>query len=168
MIRRALLFAGLIACALTPGSARAQGVDIIRGRVVTTDSQPVPNANVRVTSYSTQAVRQLRTDEKGRFSVIFQNGDLSLSNTVSWFNGNSKHRLKLGIESYYDWYHQLQAGNEQGVFTYSSLNDLENGTPASFTRRIGAETRHGDAFSAGLALGDVWRRTSTLQFQFSA
>src|SRR3990170_2580954 len=57
-----------------PAAAQGGDTDILRGRIVANDSSPVAGANVRVTSYLTQAVRQLRTDTRGRFSVIFQNG----------------------------------------------------------------------------------------------
>jgi hypothetical protein len=68
--------AWLLAGAVGAPALRAQGrdIDILRGRIVTTDSSPIANANVRVTSMATQAVRRIRTDDKGRFSILFQNG----------------------------------------------------------------------------------------------
>ncbi len=61
---------------LAPLQAHAQGsdIDILRGRIVASDSTPIVNANVRVTSMMSQAVRQVRTDDRGRFQLVFQNG----------------------------------------------------------------------------------------------
>lgn len=53
----------------------AQSVDVIRGRVVGPDSQPVVGARVTVTSIGGNVNRQARTDAQGRYTVTFPGGD---------------------------------------------------------------------------------------------
>src|SRR5689334_15957679 len=71
-----LSLVALVALGVSAPAARAQGgdVDVVRGRIVTPDSQPVAGATVRLTAIVSQAVRQVRTDDRGRFSLVFQNG----------------------------------------------------------------------------------------------
>jgi hypothetical protein len=72
---RALASALIIALAAArPLAAQGSNVDVLRGRLVAADSAPVAGAIVTVTSYVTQAVRQVRSDDRGRFSLVFQNG----------------------------------------------------------------------------------------------
>jgi len=52
-------------CVLLPGAVHAQeGTEIVRGRVLGPDGQPVPGAIVTITGAVTQAARLLRTDYK--------------------------------------------------------------------------------------------------------
>lgn len=53
----------------------AQQVDVIRGRVVGTDSLPIEDVNVTVTSLSGNVNRSARTDRNGRFTVTFPGGE---------------------------------------------------------------------------------------------
>ena len=92
-------------------------------------------------------------------------GSFGFDNTLSWFNGSSRHRLKFQSEATYDWYERLQASNQGGTFVFNSLADLENGVPASFVRRLGTLHVRGDAVEFGGSLTDTWRKTNALQFQ---
>lgn len=53
----------------------AQDVDVVRGRVVGPERQPVEGARVTVTSVSGNVNRTARTDKNGRFTVTFPGGD---------------------------------------------------------------------------------------------
>ncbi|HYD51772.1 MAG TPA: carboxypeptidase regulatory-like domain-containing protein [Gemmatimonadaceae bacterium] len=65
----------VVAALAAPSAARAQQVDVIRGRVTGPDSLPIESARVTVTSISGNVTRQARTDRQGRFTVTFPNGD---------------------------------------------------------------------------------------------
>ncbi|WP_396203498.1 carboxypeptidase regulatory-like domain-containing protein [Gemmatimonas sp.] len=72
-----------LACALTmclaivasASSAMAQQVDIIRGRVVGTDSLPIPNVLVTATTLTGNVSRTQRTDKNGRYTISFPGGE---------------------------------------------------------------------------------------------
>ena len=69
-----LVFAALGTLLLAP-PAHAQGADVIRGRVVDPDSNPVANVEVSATSISGNVTRRTRTGRDGRFTITFPNGD---------------------------------------------------------------------------------------------
>ncbi len=53
----------------------AQSADIIRGRVIGPDSQPIANVQVRATSFTGSITKTARTDRRGRFTLLFINGE---------------------------------------------------------------------------------------------
>ena len=66
----------LLPLAAAPSVARAQsGTDIVRGRVLGPDDRPLPNTLVVVTGVQTQAVRETRTNDEGRYTVLFADGE---------------------------------------------------------------------------------------------
>jgi hypothetical protein len=65
----------VVACALVARPLAAQAVDVVRGRVVGPERQPVEGARVTVTSVSGNVNRGARTDRNGRFTVTFPGGD---------------------------------------------------------------------------------------------
>jgi hypothetical protein len=67
----ALVLAAFVA---TPAAAQ-QTADIIRGRVIGPDSQPIPNANILVTSFMGGINKTTKTDKNGKFGVVFPNGE---------------------------------------------------------------------------------------------
>lgn len=71
------MFACLVlAAAAAPSTAFAQQTaDVIRGRVIGPDSQPVANAQVTTVSYFGGITRTKRTDRDGRFSIVYPNGE---------------------------------------------------------------------------------------------
>jgi hypothetical protein len=70
---RAALFAALLGAAVAP-SAAAQS-DIIRGRVIGSDSLPIENVVVTATSITGNVNRTARTDRNGRYTITFPGGD---------------------------------------------------------------------------------------------
>jgi hypothetical protein len=87
-------------------------------------------------------------------------------NTLSWFSSNNKHRLKLGTEVRREGAAQDQTVNRLGTFTYNSLSDLQAGIPVSFTRTLLPRERSTSQVVGAISLGDSWRRTDRLQFQY--
>jgi hypothetical protein len=74
--RLLLVLAALIASiAFLAGTASAQQADVIRGRVIGPDSQPIAEVLVTVTSFSGNVSRSARTNRDGRFTVTFPGGD---------------------------------------------------------------------------------------------
>mgnify|MGYP001595901831 CR=1 FL=1 len=58
-----------------PSSATAQAVDVIRGRVVGEDSVAIAGARVTAVSLSGNVSRRAISDNSGRFTITFPNGD---------------------------------------------------------------------------------------------
>ena len=90
----------------------------------------------------------------------------SLQNTLSWFDNGNKHRIKLTTELQYSGSTTDLSSNLLGSFSYNSLEDLQADRPASFTRTLTARQRSTGQINASVALGDSYRRTQDLQFQY--
>lgn len=86
-------------------------------------------------------------------------------NELSWFTTSNKHRLKLATEIRDDGYRQQQPAT-LGSFAYNSLADLAANQPASFARSLTPQTATGSRAALAVSLGDSYRRSDALQFQF--
>jgi hypothetical protein len=77
VLRRFSLLLLVVLAALAAPLSRASGqqVDVIRGRIIGTDNEPLDGVSVLVTSISGNVSRSARTDRTGRFTVTFPNGD---------------------------------------------------------------------------------------------
>src|SRR5205814_8923927 len=75
-----------------------------------------------------------------------------LQNTLSWFDDAKKHRIKLTTELNYNGSTQDQSSNLLGTFTFNSLDDLEQGRPASFSRTLVARRRSTGDVTGSMAL----------------
>ncbi len=129
----------------------------------------LPGGRVRVNSTfadGTSGVQQLSFGGN-QFLNTTQNGSsLMANNTLSWFSGNNKHRLKLGTEIRRDASAQDQTVNRLGTYTYNSLADLQAGLPLSYTRTLSPRERDASVVIGALSLGDSYRRSQTLQIQY--
>ena len=129
----------------------------------------LPQASVLVTSTDPTGGINLNNLQFGSGSTLQRSaraGVIGVTDNLSWFNEDSKHRLKLSADPRYEWYNQIEQANTLGTYTYNSLADLGAGTPASFTRRLGADNRSGALTGGSISLTDTWRKTNTLQFQY--
>ncbi|HSJ10003.1 MAG TPA: TonB-dependent receptor, partial [Longimicrobiales bacterium] len=90
----------------------------------------------------------------------------SFQNTLSMFDNANKHRIKLATELNYSGSTQDQSSNLLGTFTFNSLEDLEAGIPATFTRTLRARQRSTGLLSGALSLGDSYRPSQDLQLQY--
>ncbi len=90
----------------------------------------------------------------------------TLKNDLSWFDDANKHRLKLTSELQYSGSTQDPSSNLLGTFSFNSLEDLEAGRPASFSRTLTARQRSTGQVTGSLAIGDSYRRTQDLQLQY--
>ena len=75
MRRLALLTCSLLLAVVLGKSAQAQQMDVIRGRVIGPDSQPISGVSVKATSYSGNVSKSAKTDRNGRYSVTYPNGE---------------------------------------------------------------------------------------------
>src|SRR5947207_14335547 len=94
------------------------------------------------------------------------NTGTELTNQLSWFSTSNKHRIKLTTELRRDAFTLNQQSNTLGSFTYNSLADLEAQRPASFSRQLSPRIRSGSQFIGGASLGDSYKRSDDLQFQY--
>src|SRR6266542_6149890 len=78
----ALFVAALLGYAPTAGAQVGSTTDIIMGRIVGPDSQPVANAKVSVTSAETGITRTKTTGADSRYSILFPDGGGSYHMTV--------------------------------------------------------------------------------------
>ena len=87
-------------------------------------------------------------------------------NQMSWFSTTNKHRLKLTSELRRDGAAQQQANNLFGTFSYNSLADLQSGKASFFSRQLSPRVRDIGQVVGAVSLGDSYRRTPNLQFQY--
>ena len=128
-----------------------------------------PSALVRINSTfadGTNGVKSIGIGGNGALDNATRNGSLGVSNQMSWFSEDNKHRLKLSTELRQDDYSINQRGNELGTFTFNSLADLEAGRPALFTRTLSPLARNGSQWVGAVSLGDSYRKSNTLQIQY--
>ncbi len=65
----------VLAALVAARPVRAQGVDVIRGRVTDRLNNPIADVEVSATSISGNVTRTAHTDREGRFTITFPNGD---------------------------------------------------------------------------------------------
>ena len=87
-------------------------------------------------------------------------------NQLSWFSTTNKHRLKFTSELRREESAQQQANNLFGTFVYNSLAALQANAPSSFSRQLSQRVRNAAQAVGAISLGDSYRRTTNLQFQY--
>ena len=128
----------------------------------------LPSGRVRVSSVFTDgsnSVQNLVFGGNQGMGTSTQSKNASFSNTLSWFDNNNKHRIKLGSELRFSSTTSDQSSNLLGGFVFNSLEDLQAGIPASFTRTLSQRERSSGQFTGMVSLGDSYRHTPDLQFQ---
>ena len=129
----------------------------------------LPAGSVRVNSEfvdGTSSVRSLGFGGSQSASTSSTNLNVAFNNALSWFSMDNKHRFKLTTELRRDGYSQDQTLNRLGTFTYNSLEDLANNTPASYTRALMPRTREGSQIVGAMSLGDSYRVRPDFQLQY--
>lgn len=129
----------------------------------------LPAGSVRVNSNfddGTSGVRSLGFGGSPSASTSATNTQVAFSNALSWFSLDNRHRFKLTTELRRDGFSQDQTFNRLGTFTYNSLADLANNTPASYTRSLSPRTREGSQIIGAMSLGDSYRFSNNLQIQY--
>ena len=90
------------------------------------------------------------------------------SMTQFYARGRDTHRIKLDADSRIDGISEQTNSNSLGSFSFNSLGDLALNQPSSFTRSLNAPTLHGSVWNGYVALGDLWRKSSTFQVMYGA
>ena len=129
----------------------------------------LPSANVRVSSNFPDGTAGVSNLQFGGNTGLPRNSHTTtaeLQNELSWISLNNKHRFKFGVDFRYNRYSQDNTTNRFGTFTYNSLADLQNDTPASFSRRLQVNTRLGNDVGASAWLGDAYRPAPRLQITY--
>jgi len=129
----------------------------------------LPAGSVRVNSSladGSASVQNMAFGGSTNLNTASQNTSFAGNNTLSWFSGDNRHRVKFTTELRKESYWQDFTVNQQGTFTYNSLADLEANTPASFTRQLSPRRRSGSQVVGAFSLGDAWRPSRDLQVQY--
>ncbi len=145
------------------------GIGVGGSRNASSPFLELPTGRVLVASDfadGTNGVQNLTFGGSSFLRSIQKNLSATAMNNLSWFSANNAHRLRLTSEFRYDRYESEQDGNLFGTYVYNSLADLEANQPASFSRTLSPRQSEGARIAGALALGDVWRKGSRLQFQY--
>jgi hypothetical protein len=129
----------------------------------------LPAGRVRVTSSfpdGRSGVQNLTFGGNQGLSASSASRNTTMQNTLSWFDDANKHRIKLTTELQHSASTRNPASNMLGTFAFNSLEDLEAGQPATFTRTLSTPERSTGHVTGSLALGDSYRRTEDLQIQY--
>ena len=129
----------------------------------------LPAGRVRVTSDfddGTSSVQMLSFGGNQGLNTTLSSLSAGVQNQLSWFTKNNKHRFRLTSELRHESADQVLATNTLGTFVYNSLADVENNTPASFSRQLAPRERDVGQIVGGLSLGDSYRRTPNLQLTY--
>jgi hypothetical protein len=129
----------------------------------------MPGGFVRVNSTlddGTSGVQTLQFGGSQGLNSVQTTNTVNFLNQLSWVSTNNKHRLKLTSELRRDGASQEQASNLLGTYSFNSLADFQDGRPSSFTRQLSPRTRDIGELVGALSLGDSYRRTPNLQFQY--
>jgi hypothetical protein len=129
----------------------------------------LPSGRVRVNSIfpdGASGVQTLAFGGNQGLSSTSRSTSGTVQNNLSWFDDANKHRIKFTTELQFGGNTQDQASNLLGSFFYNSLEDLEAGLPASYSRTLTARRRSTGQFTGSVAIGDSWRRTTDLQIQY--
>jgi hypothetical protein len=86
-------------------------------------------------------------------------------NEFSWISHDSKHHLKFGQDIEYERGTDYRS-SPAGTFSFQSLSDLASNRPASYSRTLSVRERSSDAVSGALWVGDEWRMSDALQFEY--
>jgi hypothetical protein len=129
----------------------------------------LPAGRVRVNSLfddGTSGVQSLTFGGNQGLGSSSQSLNGTFQNNLSWFDNANKQRIKLTTELNASGSTQHQVNNLLGTFNYNSLADLEAGKPSSFSRTLSAPELKTGQLTGSIALGDSWRKTQDLQFQY--
>ena len=140
-----------------------------RSRNYGTPYLEMPSGTVRITSVFPDGSTGLKTIAFGGSSTMNTsqtNTGTEFTNALSWFSGNNKHRIKFTSELRRDAFTQNQQTNVLGSFAFNSLAELEAQQPSFFSRQLSPKVRHGSQYVGGLSLGDSYKKSDQLQFQF--
>lgn len=89
-------------------------------------------------------------------------------NETQWYPASNSHRLKLTGESRLDGTLGSSARRPSGTFLFNSIADVEAGRPSAYVRQPKLADVGAIGWSGFAALGDLWRKSPTLQVLYGA
>jgi hypothetical protein len=140
--------------------------------VSTQDNEPylqLPGGRVRVSSEfedGNGGVQSLTFGGNQSLGTESRSFTTNFQNSLSWFDNANKHRLKLTTELQYNNARTYQGSNLLGSYTFNSLEDLEAGRPASFSRTLTARRKETGNVTGSLSLGDTYRHSPDVNIQW--
>jgi len=144
------------------GSKGSYGVTALfpatSGRVVIPSAQPP--------GVETSGIATLTFGGNNFASQVTTSRNIDMKDELSWLSGDGAHRVKLGAGMTLAHNTGGVPGNRYGTFTFNSLADMQNGTPASFTRTLAPTDRASASADAALYVGDAWRTGPQLQLVY--
>jgi hypothetical protein len=157
------------AVSLQVASQLGRWVNQFRGGASVNDSRSDPYLTApvgRVTNESTLDSGEIATTIfgfGGNAGLPQHNNTKSFeaTNEISVLPGNGTHRFALGLYAYGQDFNQDVTNNRFGTYTYNSLFDFENNTPAQFTRTLQPTIRDGTSWNEAIYLSDAWRPRSS-------
>jgi hypothetical protein len=129
----------------------------------------LPSGRVRVNSLfdgGASGVQMLSFGGNQSLSSSSRSVTSNFQNSLSWFDNGNKHRIKLSTELSHVRNTQDLSSNLLGTFTFNSLEDLEAGRPAFFSRTLTARQRSTGQIGGAMSLGDYYRRSPDLQLNY--
>ena len=130
----------------------------------------IPDANIRVASTfpdgTTGSVQTLVVGGNPAYPTDSKTLTWQTNNTINWISMDNKHRFQASQNVRLSRTQTDNSRNRLGTYTYNSLEDFENGTPASFTRLLSPRIRTGNDIALAFGFSDTYRPTQRLQIQF--
>jgi hypothetical protein len=141
------------------------GVAVSQSRRYTTPYVDLPAGNVLVNSTfadGTSGVESIAFGGSAASSNLTSTS-VELTNQLSWFSENNKHRIKVTTDVRRDGYSLEQANNHLGTFAFQSLADLQSGRAVSFTRQLAPNRNNSSELVGALSIGDSYRPKNDVQ-----
>lgn len=134
----------------------------------TSPYEDLPEGTVRVSSALPDGSASVKSLMFGGASTSSEitNQALQVTNQLTWFSADNTHSLKIMSSLARDAFRADGSPSLLGTFAYNSLADLDAGRPASYSRTLNAASRRGSQIAGAFSIGDSWRPTTGLQFQY--
>ncbi|MCC7131219.1 MAG: carboxypeptidase regulatory-like domain-containing protein [Gemmatimonadales bacterium] len=137
-------------------------------RSATPAENQLPSGRVQVISTLDDALGATNLSFGGLSGVPQRSSSSSVEafNEVSFMTSDAAHRIKLGgfINRTSD--ESDVTSNRFGTFSFNSLEDLEAGRPASYTRTLAPTIRATEQTTVSFYGSDTWRASDALQFTY--
>lgn len=128
------------------------------GRVVIPSAQPPGE--------ETSGITTLTFGGNNFASQVTTSRNVDAKDELSWLSGDGAHRVKFGAGMTLAHNTGGLPGNRYGTYTFNSLTDMQNGTPASFSRTLAPTDRASASTDAAVYVGDAWRTGPKLQLVY--
>ncbi len=129
----------------------------------------IPGGRVRVTSTLADGTTGISSFGFGANAGLPNEGQtnyVEATDELSLLTGDGKHRIKLGGLLNASRFAQQTSISPYGSYTYNTLADFLDNTPALYQRTLGAPNVHGGALNLNGYLGDTWRQSRNFQLTY--